>query len=149
MKWGVRKKVPVAVGNMIARGVSKKMPYVTVIQGRDNARKAAAKARKDTINKINNSPDKKYIKKKKMIRDAEKQARKESIAKDKAFNREHVSKGKRYGIAAAIAGVTATAILAYPAYKVGKAYVTVHNFSTDVYSDLRGGLETVDKRIFK
>lgn len=90
MKWGVVRgpRVAVAAGRTIARGVSKKLPYITVIQGRDNAKKAAKEAKKDTINKINNSPYKKYIKKNTLIRDAEKKARKESFAADKAKNKE-------------------------------------------------------------
>lgn len=95
MKWGVRRAiVPTIAGRTIARGVSKKIPYVTVIQGRDNAKKAAKEARKDTINKINNSPYKKYIKKNTAIRDAEKKARKESFAADKAKNKELREKRK-------------------------------------------------------
>lgn len=49
MKWGVRKKVAVASTRTLARGISKKLPYVTNIEARDNARNAAKKAKAESF----------------------------------------------------------------------------------------------------
>lgn len=72
MKWGVRKK-----------------SYVTVRQSLKNAKAASENARRDKIRELNDSPNKYTLRQRNIeANKASKAAYKDSIAKDKAYNKE-------------------------------------------------------------
>lgn len=92
MKWGTR-KLSITPHTTIARTagkvISKQLPYVTVSEGMRNAKNAAKQARIDTKKQLKESTKKPNLfKRKKIIKDAEKQARNDSFAKDKQSNKE-------------------------------------------------------------
>ena len=98
MKWGVRKdKLAVAAGHTLARGISKKIPYVTNIEARDNARLAAKKAKAESFaadkarSKELRANGKGYVsigEARRNGRLAARKASKESYAADRAKNKE-------------------------------------------------------------
>lgn len=98
MKWGVRKdKLAVASAHTLARGISKKLPYVTNIEAKDNARLAAKKAKAESFaadkarSKELRATGKGYVsvgEARRNARLAARKARAESFASDKARSKE-------------------------------------------------------------
>ena len=127
MKWG-RRRYQNSDGSLTPAGKSR---YVTVRQANKNAKQAE----KDAVKALNNSPEKHTIRE---YGKAARAAKKQSIAKDKAYNKQlreerkaerntpeaqAERRKKALKVGAAVAG---TALAAYGAYKVNQ-YVKDNN----------------------